>query len=352
VLSFISEIILSYVQLDTYYQQYKLNSNITNYETILTKICEFINMVNSGDKIKINFPKLKTDENKVPTTELQKLRYIHQYPLIEIKILMFLNKLDEMAKKYNSRVIKLIGNHEIMNFIPYPDNIFNKYKFSNYFKGWEENNISKKKKITTYNQNNDTYAIIDDNINYKRDEYFYFGNPGFDLYRKQSTTILLHIKVNEYDYIFVHGGLIFSHKQHINEKDFDTMSSFEYTGLSNKNSMVIKLNNYLMYEDIDFFKNYKKKYINNINIILDSKFKYFNFLVDLYKDDGHSSYGVYYKTSELWTRELGSKFSRIVDDNSDTITKNPNFCDRLKQHLINLCHNDDKRNKKCNENKN
>ena len=47
-------IILSYVQLDTYYQQYKINTTPNNYENILEKICDFINIVNDTNEIKID----------------------------------------------------------------------------------------------------------------------------------------------------------------------------------------------------------------------------------------------------------------------------------------------------------
>ena len=104
---------------------------------------------------------------------------INYYPQLEVKIIMFLNYLDDEAKKRGGRIIKLIGNHEIENFKG-NDNLINSYAFTedlqkgnNYYKG-----IS-------------------------RLEYFNFGNEGFNLFRHGGTGVLLKINNN----IFVHGRI-------------------------------------------------------------------------------------------------------------------------------------------------
>jgi len=49
-----------------------------------------------------------------PAYSTNKTWYVN-YPQLEIKLLLFINKLDDLARRKNSRVIKVLGNHEIMN---------------------------------------------------------------------------------------------------------------------------------------------------------------------------------------------------------------------------------------------
>jgi hypothetical protein len=105
----------------------------------------------------------------------------HQYPQIEVKILKFLNKLDEYAEETKGRVIKLIGNHEGMNFTA--SQLVGSYAFANTM--------------------DETFMTERYYNNLSRRDYFLLGNDGFELFRKRGTAILLIIN----DIIFVHGNL-------------------------------------------------------------------------------------------------------------------------------------------------
>lgn len=47
------------------------------------------------------------------------------YPQIELKLLMFINALNNQAKDRNSKIVKLFGNHELCNIITVPDKRYN-----------------------------------------------------------------------------------------------------------------------------------------------------------------------------------------------------------------------------------
>jgi hypothetical protein len=104
-------------------------------------------------------------------------------PQIEIKILRFINSLMNKARVYNSRLIKLLGNHEIMNLLLSND-VYNKYIFrkdmghTNYYRG--------DRRIGT----------------------FFCGKPGYNLLMENGTGIF--VKIN--DNMFVHGQLVNSMK--------------------------------------------------------------------------------------------------------------------------------------------
>lgn len=102
------------------------------------------------------------------------------YPQAEIKILCFLNKLDELASIYGGRVIKLLGNHDCINFIS-PNQYAADYSH-------DENEIIK------YPQGISPLT---------RAQYFNINNPGFKLFMKQGAGIALKINNN----LFMHGQL-------------------------------------------------------------------------------------------------------------------------------------------------
>jgi hypothetical protein len=103
------------------------------------------------------------------------------YPQLEIKLLLFINKLNEMAITKNSRIIKVLGNHEIMNMT-----------------------LNKGAR-----KNRETYIfpeILSLDDYYKGNErmdIFVPGNVGFDLLMKYGAGVLIKINNN----IFVHGSL-------------------------------------------------------------------------------------------------------------------------------------------------
>ena len=113
----------------------------------------------------------------------------HWYYQVEIKILRFINSLHEQALKFNSKIIKLLGNHEVMNILGYTERI-KKYAFKN--------------DITSH-----------DKIYYRDDTRFNTFLPerhGFNLLMKHGAGILVRVNNN----IFIHGQLV----ENITEKDY------------------------------------------------------------------------------------------------------------------------------------
>lgn len=100
------------------------------------------------------------------------------YPQSEIKILCFLNKLDEEASLSGGRVIKLIGNHDCINFID----------TNTYAKDYSHDS----NEIIRY-----PHGIIP----LTREQYFNINNSGFKLFMKRGAGIALKINNN----IFMHG---------------------------------------------------------------------------------------------------------------------------------------------------
>jgi hypothetical protein len=108
----------------------------------------------------------------------------HEYPQIELKILKFINALNKQAINKSGKIFKLLGNHEVMNFLHDFTYVFaNDMVSANYFNG-----IS-------------------------RQQIFDPGNYGYELLFEDSCRALLMIN----NYIFVHGQLI----SKIDGKDLD-----------------------------------------------------------------------------------------------------------------------------------
>ena len=141
-------------------------------------------------------------------------QWSHQYYQIEVKILKFLNKLDEYACNSGGRVIKLLGNHECVNFTN--PKLIKSYCFAN--------TINQPVDRTNYYQN------------YSRLEYFTFNGPGFNLFRERGIAVLLVIN----DTIFVHG-------------DFN--DTIDYSDIVNINMM---LNSYNGIFEHGVFEKFKK----------------------------------------------------------------------------------------------
>jgi hypothetical protein len=115
-----------------------------------------------------------------PIRNIKYAEYNNIYPQVEIKILKFLNKLDEMAQQYFGRVIKLIGNHEFNNF-DY-DGVYAHYTFN-------------PQELMPYI---DTSGNIQTHPRY---EYFNLNKPGFKLYMERGSGIFLRIN----NTLFMHG---------------------------------------------------------------------------------------------------------------------------------------------------
>lgn len=125
------------------------------------------------------------------------------YPQAEIKIIKFLNKLDEMANATkmpdgtNGRVIKLVGNHEIKNFIRDRCLAHNDQYATLYTHDPAE--------LMPYIDGNGQLQKL------TRLEYFNFGNPGFNLFVQRGTGIFLLIN-----------NILFMHAQTYNNIDKTT----------------------------------------------------------------------------------------------------------------------------------
>ena len=100
------------------------------------------------------------------------------YPQSEIKILCFLNKLDEEASLSGGRIIKLIGNHDCMNFI-------NPNQYSSQFS----------------HDSNEIIRYPQGIVPLSREQYFNINNSGFKLFMKRGAGVALRINNN----LFMHG---------------------------------------------------------------------------------------------------------------------------------------------------
>ncbi len=111
------------------------------------------------------------------------------YPQIELKIIMFINVIGAMAKNTGGNIIKLLGNHELVNTTSgeISENFISKYAFpigfNNYYKG------------------------------VSRSKIFNVGQEGFKLLFEGGCGIL--VKVN--NWIFIHGGLASKPYEYFNE---------------------------------------------------------------------------------------------------------------------------------------
>jgi hypothetical protein len=104
------------------------------------------------------------------------------YPQIELKILIFINSINSQAKTVGGRIIKLLGNHELLNIIEEPSLPYNTmYSYP------EDRSL------------NDNYFLSTSRVN-----IFRVGNIGFNLLFEDGCGLL--VKIN--NIIFVHGDLV------------------------------------------------------------------------------------------------------------------------------------------------
>jgi hypothetical protein len=140
------------------------------------------------------------------------------YPQVEIKMLEILNFIDFLASQAGGRVIKLIGNHELLNFIIDEEEITSLLA-QEFLSGKPNSTNAHHYENYTFNEKeykeNDKYETI------SRAEYFNIGKPGFDLFMGGGGTGVI-LQINEVDNtklidgkpkvvninIFVHGQLV------------------------------------------------------------------------------------------------------------------------------------------------
>ncbi len=108
----------------------------------------------------------------------------YEYTQVELKIIIFLNIMDSQAKAQRGRVIKLIGNHEMMNFFSTP----------------ARNAVLP---YLTPDMQTKPYYIDRTGKPFMRQDIFNFENIGFNLFMETKPTTILRINSN----IFVHGQL-------------------------------------------------------------------------------------------------------------------------------------------------
>ena len=209
----------------------------------------------------------------------------------ELKIILFLNKLNKKAQQKGGNVIKLIGNHEDMNI--YDNN----------------NNI---RYISKYAITNNFYTI-------KRKEIFRIHNNILNHidYKYNSNKKYVIFKIN--DFIFVHGGL-----------NQDIIKYF-YSNITDK-------------KDIDTsFYSYFKSFIKISNKYIKSENNNIDYFIDYINDEYNRCINnkttckyINDNSGLLWYRGLGSH--DIIYDN--------NFCNELEKIFGRLCQN----NEKCKQN--
>ena len=135
------------------------------------------------------------------------------YPQVEIKILKFLNKLDEIANIHGGRVIKLIGNHEIANF---KNIVFNS---SSYYGNLYSHDSSEP--IPYIDVNGDLKTIV-------RRDFFNLNNPGFKLFMERGSGVFLRIN----NTLFIHGQVYDKSKPSFNFKKCDNFNKWLNSGVN------------------------------------------------------------------------------------------------------------------------
>ena len=156
------------------------------------------------------------------------------YPQVEIKMLEILNFLDFLASQSGGRVIKLIGNHELLNFILDEEEITSLLA-QEFLSG--KPNSTNAHHYETYTFNEKEYKEHEFET-ISRAEYFNIGNLGFDLFMRGGSGVILQI--NEVDNevydtdgkpqivninIFVHGQLVSDEKLY-NLKFYDDINQW------------------------------------------------------------------------------------------------------------------------------
>jgi hypothetical protein len=193
----------------------------------------------------------------------------------ELKIILFLNKLNKKAQQQGGNVIKLIGNHEDMNI----------------------HNIYNTRYISKYAITNNFYTI-------KREEIFRIHNKILNHidYKHNSNKKYVIFKIN--DFIFVHGGL--------NQE----IIKYFYSNITKEN------------KDPSFY-NYFKSFIKGKSINIDDFIDYINEEYNRCIKTSSTCKYINDNAGLLWYRGLG--FHDIIYDKQ--------FCNELDNIFARLCQN-------------
>ena len=113
-----------------------------------------------------------------------KVEEVAYYPQVEIKLLHFINAMNEQAKKHDGGIIKVLGNHDYENF-----------------KG---NHEMIESYIFTPDRKNPRYYQHEDGRWESRTTFFQFGHKGYELYQ---ATLGMYMFLVINNTIFVHGQL-------------------------------------------------------------------------------------------------------------------------------------------------
>ena len=164
------------------------------------------------------------------------------YPQVEIKMLKILNFLDVLASEAGGRVIKLIGNHELLNFI-LDEKEIEHLLLQEMLSG--KPNSTHAQHYERYTFNEKEYKENDKYETFTRAEYFNIGNPGFDLFMERGSGVILQInEVKEVDKIddtiiidgkpqivniniFVHGQLVSIHGQIVSDEKLYNLKFYD-----------------------------------------------------------------------------------------------------------------------------
>ena len=160
------------------------------------------------------------DPNRLNSCKRDDGHICGDYPQIEIKLLRFINNMNKKAMESGGRIIKLLGNHELMNIIGNVnlDYIYNSHLVTeNYYRGC------------------------------KREDIFNVGQIGFTLLFQDGCYIL--IKIN--NTIFVHGQL----PNNKNIFEIDSTNIF----MNNKENHLI--------EKLEEWKSELKEYNDNTSLL-------------------------------------------------------------------------------------
>jgi len=199
-------------------EQVNLKSGLTAYDDSLgfEWIGESSHVVICGDILDGYRPPNNPSQSKNNIDDLD-------YPQVEIKILRFINALNRLAQSQQyepkGRIIKLLGNHELMNM---DISFYNPKNQQILSKTFQTNYISEKAKLMDPYYTD--FAVNPPRL-YKRENIFKIGNYGFNLLFEGGCGLL--VKIN--NTICVHGRL--THKPY---SYFDRCNQFI---MSNRNYM-------------------------------------------------------------------------------------------------------------------